>query len=135
VERPAGRTPEDPARAAPLPSGTLTLLLTESEGSGALWEQHPTAMQATLARHDALVGAVQARHGGQQAKERGERGSILAVFTSPAAALAAACALQGVLLAEPWPPRRLCGCGWTTSSTQAARKSTPPRRTAPWSGS
>ena len=39
---------------AELPSGTVTFLLTDVEGSTALWEQAPEAMRAALARHDAL---------------------------------------------------------------------------------
>jgi hypothetical protein len=41
---------------AELPSGTSTFLLTDVEGSTALWEEAPEAMWAALARHDALVG-------------------------------------------------------------------------------
>ena len=35
-----------------LPSGTVTFLFTDLEGSTGLWEEHPDAMRATLARHD-----------------------------------------------------------------------------------
>jgi class 3 adenylate cyclase len=87
-----------------LPTGTLTFLLTDLEGSTPFWEQHPAAMQQAIARHDALFGEMLPRYGGQQIKERGEGDSIFAVFTSPSQALATACALQRALLAEPWPP-------------------------------
>jgi predicted ATPase/class 3 adenylate cyclase len=90
--------------AGTLPSGTLTFLLTDIEGSTPLWERHPTAMQRAIARHDALMEELLARYGGRQVKERGEGDSIFAVFSSPSAALAAVCALQQALLAEPWPP-------------------------------
>ena len=47
-----------------LPSGTLTFLFTDLEGSTRLWEQHPDDMRAALARHDALLReAVEAHHG------------------------------------------------------------------------
>jgi hypothetical protein len=39
---------------AELPSGTVTVLLTDVEGSTALWEEAPEAMRAALALHDAL---------------------------------------------------------------------------------
>ena len=39
---------------AELPSGTVTFLLTDVEGSSALWEEAPEAMRAALARHDEL---------------------------------------------------------------------------------
>jgi predicted ATPase/class 3 adenylate cyclase/transcriptional regulator with XRE-family HTH domain len=104
VPAPAGAAVAGPAPTpAALPAGTLTFLLTDIEGSTPLWEQHPAAMQAAIARHDALLAELLARHGGRQVKDRGEGDSILAVFTSPSAALAAACALQAALLAEPWP--------------------------------
>ena len=36
-----------------LPTGTITFLFTDIEGSTRLWEQHPQAMRGALARHDA----------------------------------------------------------------------------------
>ncbi len=87
-----------------LPTGTLTFLITDVVNSTTYWEQHPAAMQAAILRHDALFAEVLARHGGRQIKERREGDSICAVFTSPSAAVAAVCALQAALLAEPWPP-------------------------------
>ena len=38
-----------------LPTGTVTFLLTDIEGSTRLWVQHPEAMRLALARHDALA--------------------------------------------------------------------------------
>ena len=38
------------------PSGTVTLLFTDIEGSTRLWEAHPDAMREALARHDDLAG-------------------------------------------------------------------------------
>jgi class 3 adenylate cyclase len=38
-----------------LPSGTVTFLFTDVEGSSRLWEEHPEAMRGALARHDAIV--------------------------------------------------------------------------------
>ena len=35
-----------------LPTGTVTFLFTDVEGSTELWERYPEAMQATMARHD-----------------------------------------------------------------------------------
>ena len=40
-----------------LPTGTVTFLFTDIEGSSRLWEQHPKAMQNALAQHDALLQA------------------------------------------------------------------------------
>jgi len=38
-----------------LPSGTVTFLFTDIEGSTKLWEQHPEAMKAALAKHDSIL--------------------------------------------------------------------------------
>jgi hypothetical protein len=47
-----------------LPTGTMTFLFTDIEGSTRLWEQHPEAMQAALARHDVLLRQAIESHGG-----------------------------------------------------------------------
>jgi predicted ATPase/transcriptional regulator with XRE-family HTH domain len=89
--------------APPPPAGTLTFLLTDVEGSTALWEQHEALMRAVLARLDALLDELLVRHAGHRIKERGEGDGLFAVFADPAAAVAAALAIQQALLAEPWP--------------------------------
>jgi predicted ATPase/class 3 adenylate cyclase len=88
---------------AELPTGTVTFLFTDIEGSTRLWEQHSEAMRDAMARHDVLAAAVIEQHAGTLVKSRGEGDSLFAVFHSPAEALAAARALQQALLAEPWP--------------------------------
>ncbi|TMG93657.1 MAG: adenylate/guanylate cyclase domain-containing protein, partial [Betaproteobacteria bacterium] len=40
---------------ADLPTGTVTLLFSDIEGSTRLWEAHAVAMRTALARHDALL--------------------------------------------------------------------------------
>jgi class 3 adenylate cyclase len=40
---------------AELPSGTVTFLFTDLEGSTRLWEEHPDAMHGALVRHDEMV--------------------------------------------------------------------------------
>jgi predicted ATPase/class 3 adenylate cyclase len=47
-----------------LPSGTVTFLFTDIEGSTQLWEQSPESMKSALARHDAILrDAVESNHG------------------------------------------------------------------------
>jgi class 3 adenylate cyclase len=82
---------------------TLTLVLTDIEGSTRLWEAHRQAMAQALATHDRLVSTVVADHGGRLVKAKGEGDSIFSVFTSPARAATAALELQRALAAEPWP--------------------------------
>src|SRR6266516_7967505 len=77
-----------------IPTGTVTFLFTDIKGSTRLWEQHPEAMRAALARHDLLAAAILARHGGTLVKHRGEGDSLFAVFARAVDAVAAASALQ-----------------------------------------
>ncbi len=90
-----------------LPTGTVTFLFTDIEGSTRLWEQHPEAMGAALARHDALLTQQIEQHGGVVVKSRGEGDSFFAVFARATEALTAAGTLQQALLAELWPPPTL----------------------------
>ena len=47
-----------------LPSGTVTFLFTDIEGSTRLWQHFPDAMGVALSRHHALLTASIERHGG-----------------------------------------------------------------------
>lgn len=47
-----------------LPSGTVTFLFTDIEGSTTLWERNRGAMAAAVERHLALLDAAIAAHGG-----------------------------------------------------------------------
>ena len=53
---------------AELPSGTVTFLFTDIEGSTRLWEEHPDAMREALARHDELVRDAVEGHDGHVVK-------------------------------------------------------------------
>src|SRR3954453_10108463 len=88
---------------AELPTGTVTFLFTDIEGSTALGEQYPEAMRRALIRHDLLVEQVVAEHSGHVVRPRGEGDSRFAVFARATDAVAAAAALQQALHSEPWP--------------------------------
>jgi predicted ATPase/class 3 adenylate cyclase len=85
---------------AGLPTGTVTFLFTDLEGSTRLWEEHPEAMKGALARHDALLRAAVGSHRGGVIKGRGD--GIHAVFETPDDALRAAVDAQARLGAEAW---------------------------------
>jgi class 3 adenylate cyclase len=55
-----------------VPTGTVTFLSTDIEGSTKLWEAHPEAMREALARHDALVRETIVRANGYVFKTVGE---------------------------------------------------------------
>jgi predicted ATPase/class 3 adenylate cyclase len=86
---------------AMLPTGTVTFLFTDIEGSSNLWERGPEAMRGALADHDAIVRDGVARHRGVVFKAIGD--AFCCVFASPQDALAAAIEVQRALAAHVWP--------------------------------
>src|SRR5262245_49134312 len=83
-----------------LPTGTVTFLFTDIEGSTRLWEQHPRAMELALAQHHALLrGAIEAQ-GGVVFQIIGD--AFCAAFPSAPSALHAALAAQRVLHHAAW---------------------------------
>ncbi|MEA2901006.1 MAG: hypothetical protein QOH36_893 [Actinomycetota bacterium] len=83
------------------PSGLVTLLFTDIEGSTRTWEAHPELMKSVLARHDEIMrGEIEAARG-YVFKTVGD--AFCATFQSAPAALAAAVSIQRSLAAEDWP--------------------------------
>jgi predicted ATPase/class 3 adenylate cyclase len=83
------------------PSGTVTFLFTDIEGSTPLWDAHPDRMRAALERHDQLVRGSIEEGGGRVFATGGD--GFGAVFSSASDAVGAAVGVQRALLAEPWP--------------------------------
>ena len=86
-----------PATSA-LPSGTVTFAFTDIEGSTQRWERDGAAMQAAVRRHDALIRAAIAEHGGYVFKTIGD--AFCAAFARPENAVAAMLDAQRALAAE-----------------------------------
>ncbi|HZP86807.1 MAG TPA: adenylate/guanylate cyclase domain-containing protein [Burkholderiales bacterium] len=84
-----------------LPTGTVTFLFTDIEGSTKLWESNPDGMRVALARHDMLLREWIGEHDGYIFKTGGD--AFYAVFPRPEDALAAAVDAQLSLAAEQWP--------------------------------
>src|SRR6202158_950671 len=84
-----------------LPTGTVTFLFTDIEGSTRLWESQQAAMQVALPRHDALVRQCVKAHDGHVFKTGGD--AFCAAFHTASDALAAALDAQRSLHREPWP--------------------------------
>jgi class 3 adenylate cyclase len=83
-----------------LPTGTVTFLFTDIEGSTRLLEARPEAYRRNLARHDAIVRQAVASHGGVIVQARGD--GFCAAFASPTEAARAALDGQLALRDEPW---------------------------------
>src|SRR5262245_23891172 len=82
------------------PTGTVTFLFTDIEGSTSRWDHNPQAMQLALARHDALLRQAVQANGGYIFKTVGD--AFCAAFSTPHDALSAASTAQRTLLTEQW---------------------------------
>src|SRR6266508_3596870 len=85
---------------ADLPTGTVTFLFTDIEGSTPVWEREPGQMRLALARHHAILRTTIADHGGHAYKTIGD--AFQAAFALPAQAVAAALAAQRAFATQPW---------------------------------
>ncbi len=92
-----------------LPTGTVTFLFTDLEGSTRLWESYPEQMKDDLARHDAIMRQVIEGNGGYIFKTAGD--AFAAAFPIAPSAITAAVAVQ----------RALTGVAWTVPGGLRAR--------------
>ena len=120
----SARSPAGPGEAE-LPTGTVTFLLTDIEGSTRLWETVPEAMEVALERHDSVLTDVIRGHGGVVVTSRGRvtvsSPSLPARFPRsrrPAPASSGSAPRRGRLV-------RRCGCGWVcTPGTRRCSRAT-----------
>ncbi len=85
----------------PVPSGTVTFLFTDIEGSTRLWEDYPQAMRQALARHDELLRQAIESNNGVVFKTVGD--AFCAAFATAPDALNAALTSQCAFHSQPWP--------------------------------
>src|SRR5512135_2985947 len=83
-----------------LPTGTVTFLFTDIEGSTQLWEQYPEAMKAALAKHDSILKKAVEANNGRVIKSTGD--GIYAVFDSAIHGVAATLDAQRTLVTDAW---------------------------------
>jgi len=83
-----------------LPSGTVTFLFTDIEGSTPWWEQHPEWMRRAFARQEAILREAAAAHHGYVYKMIGDAFQI--AFDTALDALKAAIQAQRELQGESW---------------------------------
>jgi class 3 adenylate cyclase len=83
-----------------LPTGTVTFLFTDIEGSTRLWQADEESMRKAVARHDRLIQAVVADHGGVVFSTMGD--GLAAAFQTASAALSCAVEAQRLLDHQSW---------------------------------
>ena len=86
-----------------LPTGTVTLLLGDVEGSTRLWETQSESMTTALEQLNHAVDDLVAAHGGVRPVEQGEGDSFVVAFARASDAVACALQLQLAVL----PPIRI----------------------------
>ena len=86
---------------AELPSGAVTFLFTDIEGSTRLVKQFRERYEEVLADHQRLLRAAFTAHGGHEVDTQGD--SFFVVFGSARDAVLAAVEGQLALLSHPWP--------------------------------
>src|SRR5207253_3483207 len=82
------------------PSGTITFLFTDIEGSTSRWERERDAMSCALRRHEQIIHGAIAEYGGWVFKTVGD--AFCVAFSTAREGLAAAISAQCTLLAEEW---------------------------------
>ncbi len=86
-----------------LPTGTVTFLFTDIDGSTQLLQRLGDRRYAeVLEEHRRLLRAAIQEHGGQEVDSQGD--ALFAVFPSAQEAITAAVAAQRAMKAHPWPP-------------------------------
>jgi predicted ATPase/class 3 adenylate cyclase len=86
-----------------LPTGTVTFLYTDIEGSTVRWEKYPDAMKAAVERHDQVLRRSIEAGDGVVFRTMGD--AFCAVFPTAPQALCAALDAQQALFAEKWDAR------------------------------
>jgi predicted ATPase/class 3 adenylate cyclase/DNA-binding CsgD family transcriptional regulator len=94
MSEPSWIDPDMDADMSELPTGTVTLLLADVEGSTRLWETQPEQMTAAVARLDETLAEAIATHHGVRPVEQGEGDSFVIAFARAADAVACALELQ-----------------------------------------
>ncbi len=86
-----------------LPTGTVTFLFTDIEGSTELWEHDEASARKVLVRHDQIIEELVEENEGMLVRPRGEGDSRFAVFQHAPGAAAAAANIQQAFTVESWP--------------------------------
>jgi predicted ATPase/class 3 adenylate cyclase len=89
---------------AGLPTGTVTFLFTDIEGSTRLLQEAGIAYATLLEEHRRLLRSAVVAHGGREVNVEGD--SLFVAFPSAREAVAAAAEAQQALRAHRWPPGR-----------------------------
>ncbi|HZB04295.1 MAG TPA: adenylate/guanylate cyclase domain-containing protein, partial [Actinomycetota bacterium] len=94
--------PDEEHRMTELPTGTLTFVFTDIDGSTNLARTLGERWPGVLAEHHGILRGTIRDHGGVDVRTEGD--AFFAVFASAADAVAAAAEAQRRVAAHQWPP-------------------------------
>ena len=83
------------------PTGKVTLIFTDIQGSTNIWEQQPAAMTLSLTAHNKLIRSCISRYHGYEVKTIGD--AFMVAFSEPRFAVGCSLAIQLKLLEQDWP--------------------------------
>ena len=86
----------------PLPTGSVTFLFTDVEGSTAMHEADERKARDAIERLDKIIAEETRRHSGHVVLEKGEGDSHFCVFSKPSHGVEAAVAIQRAIDAATW---------------------------------
>lgn len=93
--------PKEPLMAQSAPSGVITLVFTDIQGSTALWEKMGDAFRPVLDRHNDLIRELIDQWDGYEVKAQGD--SFMIAFDRGTNAVQCCMEVQRTLAEEPWP--------------------------------
>lgn len=85
-----------------MPSGQVTFLFTDIQGSTQLWDSFPDEMRSALAEHNRIMDDVVSAGGGSVVKDTGD--GVFAAFRSASNAVTAAVTAQTRISEHDWDP-------------------------------
>jgi DNA-binding SARP family transcriptional activator/class 3 adenylate cyclase len=94
--------PEHRSSSTPQPTGAVTFLLSDVEGSTNMWQSSAERALAALTRLEELVAQHAEDYSGYLQREQGEGDSAIVAFANPVDAVHCVLALQKAIGAEPW---------------------------------
>ncbi len=103
-----------------LPSGTVTFLFSDIEGSTALWERDRRARAEAVVRHLALLRQAMKAHHGVLYTVVGD--AVQATFSNASDGLAAAVAAAQALVAAHWAGPDCYSCAWHCTPAPQRRR-------------
>ena len=122
--------PETDPATVELPTGVVTFVLTDIEGSTALWEADPEGMAVALELHDELIARIGANQGADGfSRPRGRATPLSRCSRAPRMPWRAPLSCATFWPARPGPEGSSCACG--SRSTRARRTSATATTSAP----